>query len=52
MVIQMINILMDSKNIRNNNQYTGCFTNEQLSTLDSRIQQGLDMGRVLSENSI
>lgn len=52
MVIQMINILMDSKKILNNNQYTGCFTTQQLITLDSRIQQGLDMGSVLSENSI
>lgn len=52
MVFQTLNILMDNKKIVNNNQYADCFTNEQLSSLDIRIQQGLDMGRALTENSI
>lgn len=52
MTIQLINTLMQSRKIANNNQYTNCFSQEQLITLDNRIQQGLDLGRVLNENSI
>ena len=52
LTIQTINILMDQQKIPNSNQYQNCFSQELLLQLDSKVQQGLEIGRQLQENGI